>query len=313
MEDFGDYLALIPEDIMQSDAIIFDFDGTIASKANGGDPKHREDTELNYELYPGVDDTFKELIEQNILIIIVTNQSGFTQQKETIFVDLFERYEGKILILVAHKKNNYRKPNIGFIEVINNLNKDSKFNILYYCGDAVGDIETLNNIQIIESYKFKDTDLKFAENAKIDFILPEQIFWFNYHTIVPKKQIVIMMGLPGSGKSTLAKRLESENGFIRYSQDEYKGKLDKVFIKKDMKQNLENGNSIIIDATHYKKENREIWTNFANSLDIEYVILWCIRDGRPFNKKRDKPVNAAVYGRYKNEFTKPEDNYIIVA
>jgi hypothetical protein len=41
------------------------------------------------------------------------------------------------------------------------------------------------------------------------------------------------MGNPGSGKTTIAKRLE-RYGFVRYSQDEHNGKLNKTGIKKEM-------------------------------------------------------------------------------
>ena len=124
------------------------------------------------------------------------------------------------------------------------------------------------------------------------------------------------MGTPGSGKTIFARRLENEYNMVRYSQDEHGGKLNKSSIKKQMTDILNENKSIIIDATNSSSKNRQIWIDFANELNKSYIIVWFVRDGRPFNELRIlNKVPPVAYGVYTKYFTRPliEDNYIIMS
>lgn len=300
MEQNNDYVSLFPAEVTAEHCVIFDFDGTIAAKANGDIPGKAETDSNNFVLYHGVEEVLRDIMNRGIQIVIISNQSNFTEAKEQMFVNLFKYFDEKFIILVAHKKNKYRKPNIGFISLL------SRFQILFYCGDAIGETATF------PPFNYESTDLDFAKNANLEFLDPLEAFGSNYNTIVPKERVVIMMGTPGSGKTTLARRLEN-HGFTRYSQDEHKNKLDKVGLKKDMKRVLNEGGSIVLDATHSSETAKQVWIDLANSCNVDYIILWCVRCGRPFNKLRSNPVPPVAYVPYTKNFIRPSENYIIVS
>ncbi len=72
--------------------------------------------------------------------------------------------------------------------------------------------------------------------------------------------------------------------------------------------------SLIIDDTYNSSpfaclSNRMYWLTIGKMLSIKMAIVWCIRDGRPFNKLRDKPVSHFAYdGKYgyTKNFSDPE-------
>lgn len=119
------------------------------------------------------------------------------------------------------------------------------------------------------------------------------------------------MGVPGSGKTGLAKRIES-HGYVRYSQDE-KGDLQRKKCVKEMESQLNNGNKIVIDATHASSTKRKTFIDLANRLGKNIHILWLLRDGRSFNELRtDKKVPEVAYAIYTKYFSSPENNNTFV-
>lgn len=295
-----EYYVLTPDEYTSTRCIIFDFDGTLASKANGDMPEKSENNPENFILYHNVQNTLNDLMEDDTQIVIISNQSNFTSAKEQMFVNLFEMFDRRLLIYVAHKKNKYRKPNRGFLDLLSN------FEVLLYCGDAIGETSEY------PPYRYNSVDLDFATLNDIPFISPLEVFESNSETYIPTAKVVIMMGNQGSGKTTIAKRLESE-GFIRYSQDEHKNKLDKVGLKKIMASNISDGSSIVLDATHSSQKNRQVWIDFADHCSVDYIILWCVRDGRVFNQLRDIPVSSMAYIPYVKNFVRPTHNYVVIS
>lgn len=295
-----EYYQLLPDEFISNRCVIFDFDGTLAAKANGDIPGKAETDPDNFVLYHDVERVLNELMDDGIQIVIISNQSNFNEFKQQMFVNLFEMFDRKLIILVAHKKNQFRKPNSGFLKLLED------FEILLYCGDAIGQTSDF------PPYTYDSADYDFALSNNLEFISPMDVFESNFETYVPTAKVVIMMGNPGSGKTTVSKRLESE-GFIRYSQDEHKGKLDKVGLKKEMEKELQQGNSIVLDATHSSEKNRQVWIDLADKCSVNYVILWCVRDGRIFNALRSEPISKMAYIPYVKNFSRPQNNFIIIS
>lgn len=300
LTDYGQYMAYIPDDITAKECVIFDFDGTLVVKANGRPLYESETDESNFVILSGVVELLTDLIENDIQIVVVSNQSRLTQAKQNQFRLFNERFDNKLMFLVAHLKNEYRKPDIGFSELL------SQFEISAVCGDAVGP-ESEN-----PSFRWGNSDKMFAANLGVNFVDPIEAFGSNSETISPDDGVIIMMGNPGSGKTTLSRRLEDE-GRIRFSQDEYGGKLNTKTIKSEMEHHLKEGQSIIIDATHSSAKNRAVWIDLAKKCDVTYVILWCVRDGRPFNALREKPVKPVAYGVYSKYFERPDEHAIVIS
>ena len=300
LQEYDGYLAIIPEDITSERCAIFDFDGTLVTKANARPAYEAESISDNFVLLYGVKEAFEQLIENDIQIVILSNQSNLTTSKIKQFELFSSLFDNKIMFLIAHQKNEYRKPEIGFLKLLEN------FEILFMCGDAIGQDSEF------PPFQWSDSDKQFALNAGIDFYSPIEIFESNYDSINPTEKVIIMMGNQGSGKTTLSKRLENTNR-IRYSQDEYCGKLNTVKLKNEMKSQLRSGKSIILDATHSSAKNRQVWIKLAEEMGADYIILWCARDGRPFNALRAKPLKPVVYGTYSAHFDAPDDHFIVVS
>ena len=294
MNDSGSYLFLETDRDVCQECILFDFDGTLAVKANSDKPYSQETNEHNYVFLYNVENKIRSYINRNYLVIIISNQMYMTKAKENMFLNIYNFFDRRISIYVSNRNNRFRKPDTGFYDLIS-----SNYEIKYYCGDAVG-----NESDFIP-FKYSNVDLSFALNCSIPFYDPLEIFGSNFYTIVPKQQLVILMGIQGSGKTTIAKRLENEDDFVRFSQDECGNLKNKL---SEIREELQY-NRVVIDATNRKHSLRKQFINLCD----DYVILWCVRDGRPFNKLRKKPVHPAGIALYVKEFEIPLENFEIVS
>lgn len=63
----------------------------------------------------------------------------------------------------------------------------------------------------------------------------------------PEQEVIFMIGAPGSGKSAISKRIEKEWNYVRINQDELG---TKKAVDKELAIKLQNGNSIVLDATN---------------------------------------------------------------
>lgn len=287
--------------IWQSDEIdetsgklaIFDLDWTLVRPNVGIFPKNPKDI---YAL-PGRREKLKELIEEGYDIVIVTNQKvGKFQSKENIEKRL-ERVS-KVLgipvtIFAALAEDKYRKPQTGLWKLIKKMfDPDEAF----YVGDAAG-----------RRTDFDNSDKKWAEKVEIPFYLPEKIFKVKVPKIRKKKMLAIMVGVPGSGKSTFVEDYLVPAGYVHLSGDILKTR-PKIITQ--LKKNVKEGNSVVIDATNPTEKGRQEYIDIVQSIDpdYDYVIYYCVRNGEPWNALREKPVPKIALNRYYKNFEAPSEN-----
>lgn len=274
----------------------FDLDGTIVSYKNCQSPKRLDTDQYNYQF---LDLNMKDKIKHfsnEYNIVIITNQLNIKRDKLLFIQNIWIELECIPYIFIAHKKNIYRKPNITSIQILQqifNLQVDIKKS--FYCGDAIGLTSDY------PPYQWNNTDLLYCNNCGFNFIIPYQLFSFPYE--IATSNFVIMMGNQGSGKTTYALNLEKNYSYRRFSQDEYGTLLNRY---NEISHLLLNGINIVIDATFPSTEKRYPWVNLCVSLNKTITIVWCIRDGRPFNSKRNKPVPEIAYSQYAKNFNDPQ-------
>ena len=318
----------------------FDLDGTLITRSNSRHPAHnlKEGDEWTYLGY--VLKTLKKLHKKGYLIVIITNQSKFNKivfdQIESVRNDIEKNLDFSPFIFIAKKKDNFRKPEIGTIDLLYSIFKShGDFKISkksFFCGDAVG-----KNDEYLP-YRWHDVDYVFSKNIGFKFKRPIDLFPSNNQEVfdnVKFYDIVIMVGIQGSGKSTFAKKLENEK------LENEKLENEKLENEKLENEKLENENfcvverdvlktvpkmvkiakefllqkkKIVIDATNGKEKDRQIWYDLAKNMKIKNIcVVWCIRSGHIFNEERDKKIPSVALGAYSKNFQTPvhENTFIL--
>lgn len=269
MQDNGDYLFL-PGIITSNKIFGFDLDETLTTYKNGLNPiKYNEGSIDNY-LFLGC---IKEIIlklSNEYTIFIITNQYKLSLNKKLMIESVYENLDRIPNILCAHKKNQYRKPNNNFLNIINSVIENLDIRNSFYCGDAVGKFD------IFHPYKWSSSDYDFAINCGFQFVRPIDLFGVS--DVRPNQDIVLMMGTPGSLKTTFSKILENYYGYIRFSQDEI-GDLKKHISK--IRETLTSGGKVVLDCTFASSKNRIPFLELAKTINKNLLICWIIRFGEP--------------------------------
>ena len=225
-------------------------------------------------------------------IFIITNQTKISDNKKQLIKNVWNDLDRIPYVLCAHKNNEYRKPSPKFIDIITMLLTSNGISLdksnSYFSGDAVGPSDKF------APYQWGSDDYNFSLNAGLNFIRPIDLFGAS--SVIPTQDIVIMMGTPGSWKTTFAKLFEEQYGYRRLSQDEVGDLKNKI---SEVHNGLLRGDKFVLDATHASLSNKLPWLNLANQLNKTVMIAWVIREGRPWNKLRSKPVSHFAYvGKY---------------
>lgn len=310
-QSYNDQFLYLNGKISTNKIAAFDLDGTLIVYRNGHDPvKYNTVEENNWQFLGPIKNKIIEL-SKDYTIFIITNQLNLSQSKKNMISLVWNALDRIPFVLCAHKKNEYRKPNTTFMNVINSMlysngllqkNTQLQFDIKesFYCGDAVG----INDPFV--PYRWSSDDYQFSVNCGLKFIRPIDLFGCS--NVIPTQDIVIMMGTPGSLKTTFAKLLENNFGYIRLSQDEV-GDLSKKLSY--VYNGLMEGQKFVLDATFAKFQNRQPWLEIAQRLNKTVMIAWIIRDGRLWNKLRPNPISHFAYDGphgYCKNFNDPELN-----
>lgn len=256
---------------------MFDFDGTLVRSKSGKKMiSSVDDIKLNYDNIPNI---LNKLKKNNYQIIIFSNQKGISTKKTSEkeikerFNKFFKLVNMKVLTYIATSNDYYRKPHTNmFILFKNKFKKEIDLGKSFYIGDAGG------------RYKdFAISDRAFAYNLNVIFATPEEIFkddqsiHWNWkfpdpHTFIKtikfkpnleNKEMILLVGPPSSGKSTFAKTVYKSYKYI--SQDEL-GTITKTI--KYTKNEINNGNNIIIDNTNPTLDKRKLFIDLAKDYKI---------------------------------------------
>ncbi len=315
----NDYIEIIGAKFkMRSKMAAFDLDNTlICTKSGKTFPIDSTDWVFNYK---NVQSKLRELYEKKFCIIIISNQKGLNNSYQDWcfkLVEIEKELDIPIKVYASIANNIYRKPNIGFWDLLkgNNINMDESF----YCGDAIGRPSDHN-----------DTDYKFAINCGLKFISPEQMFMektikfnndFNYFdfdnfkniknniTFEKEKDLIILVGFPGSGKSTFITKNLDNYYFVSLDKEKTPAKCLKLVNKY-----MEMGRNIVVDNTNPSKESRKKFIDIAikNKYNVRCMKMLTQENHALHNNyyrylyKNQKFVPTIAYNIYKKKYEEPE-------
>jgi DNA 3'-phosphatase len=294
----------------------FDIDSTLITRPNGKSAVYAETDSDNWIWLGPVPLVLNVYKQRGWSICFYTNQSKYNdiikQKINNLINSINQLYGWEPWVFVAtacagsHSQrerhtasskapNKFRKPNPGILELIQ-FQPNSKS---FMCGDGVGPSD------LYAPYTWSDVDFQFAQNLGVKFIRPIDIFGSNLNFCNPKLkfQACILVGTPGSGKTSWAK-----------SHSKFPSSFDELKSEKAMcgmaGKALLNSELIIFDATNGTKEKRAKWINWIKTLNppINYCIVWFVREGRPWNSLRQKPVPEIAYNVYSKNFERPDES-----
>jgi bifunctional polynucleotide phosphatase/kinase len=298
---------------------LYDLDGTLIVSKSGR--RWAEDADDWVWAHPLVPTCIQARRELGVVVALVSNQSDWTRgpqsraKIESVLEALDKELGWRPMALVAtnpscrKKKDSdskpadpYRKPARGLYDVLlkhlgasyEDMSTLPAF--VTMCGDAAGPTDSCL------AYRWADSDRVFADNIGAVFERPCDIFSV---TTAPAPQprcqgqeLVVLVGNPGSGKTTTARRFVAA-GYVHVEQDAVGSKAAAL---KAVKAALASGKSVVVDATHGSADNRAPYIGLCAGVRF----LWHIRDGRPYNAVREKPVPEIAYAVYSKHFSVPK-------
>jgi bifunctional polynucleotide phosphatase/kinase len=273
----------------------FDIDWTLSYPEKKLFPKDPEDIQL----LPNRQEKLERLFKMGYTIVLFTNQKSKSKNQKLERVEriktIIKKINVPVFAFIATGDDNYRKPNIGMWEKLQQIIPNIKYS--FFVGDAMG-----------RPQDFSDSDKLFAINANINYYNPEEFFDHNIvFNLNPRKNMIVLVGAPGTGKSSYVKEYLSPLGFKHVSRD-LLGNSKQKFLKA-IQQTVQEGLSLVIDATNPKQDEREIYYNIAKKANYQINVLYFVRNGYNWNKLRENPVPTIGYHiYYKNLIPPNKDN-----
>lgn len=289
----------IPENFKPTDKFyLFDVDGTLITSKSGRQITKDAD---DIFLLGNIQDKFVELQRNGYTILLVSNQAIWNSDSQSKIDYLQKRFNVPVVVATG-KNSEYRKPSPSAWHCFLNHPKvatdPSTITELHMVGDAAGPTSSyLSN-------RWDDCDAKFAQAIGAIFHEPQDFFSHSKPCLPYKQSLIVMMGTPGSGKTTTAKEIANQSGAIHIEQDNYRTTRQ---VEVAVKAALDEGKSVIIDATHPSRDKRQGWYNLADTYGAQKHVVWCVRDGRAYNAAREKPVPSLVYNIYSGKFSSPQN------
>ena len=142
--------------------------------------------------------------------------------------------------------------------------------------------------------------------------------------------IIVVSGLPGTGKSYFAEKLSDRLGAVHLNSDKLRNALhargkytidDKMHIYQVMAektdQALDQGKSVIVDATFYKREMIELFISLAKerTAPIRFIKIEAdetlVRE-RLQKRRTDSEADFQVYVKIKDEFDELDVPHLVI-
>lgn len=321
---------IITNELKYEKLACFDLDFTLIKPSSGNKfPKNKDDWCWNYDSVPKI---LRNYYENNYTIVIFTNQKNLKNYIDFKYkLDIItEKLNIPINYLISTSNDKYRKPCNGmFIELENMYPCKIDNKASFYCGDACG-----------RSHDFSDSDLLFAHNIQLPFILPEIVFKQNQSYILPelkshpllnyisnsdlekeilnkinvsllnKHTCIINIGIQASGKSFFSNNISNlYNTFNILNNDTFKNKSK---LQTKFKKLVEEQSNIIIDNTNPDYETRKYYVDILNEQNYNIIYVWFdlpLDVSLYLNNYRkqilNKNIPTVAYNIYKKKFNKP--------
>lgn len=273
-------------------AIAFDLDWTLTYGRKGLYPREAQDIYL----MPGREKKLIELARKGWGFVIYTNQlcksaKEIAMKKARVLTayNLIKNI-GNVAVFMATGDDEFRKPNIGMHNKFKELYKTKVYTMV---GDAAG-----------RPQDHSDSDLEFAKNNELRFLVPENVFKVEMCGVPQEKTLVILMGMPGSGKTTTYKKYLEPKGYIHINQDTLKTAA-KVY--NATYEAMQQGLNICLDNTNASEEKRKVYYELAEEYGYQIKIWYLVRDGYGWNKLRESRVPDIAYHMYFKHLSFPTD------
>lgn len=158
-------------------------------------------------------------------------------------------------------------------------------------------------------------DSLFALRAGLNFLLPSELPPQAEPDFPAEGQqeMIIMVGQQGSGKTTWAVSIAENLDYTLIASEPVPS--EKAIVIKDKKrryrmieQLLQQGDSLIIDATHPTRASRAELIQLAQKYNVPVRLFWVSRPGRLYNELREKPVSEIALRTYTKNFERPSSD-----
>ena len=217
----------------------FDYDHTLVKPKKGTFSLNIDDWIWLRNNVPSV---VTNLYNNGYAIVIFTNQSKAFKIEQIKNVLLTLNIPIRVYV---GQSNECRKPNTFMWDLFcKNVYIDKTQS--FFVGDAIGRVGD-----------WSDSDKQFANAIELPLYSPEHMFPFENKSVTPfvpshTQELILMMGYPGSGKTTYVEQ-QIPDTYTKLHGDDLKTDAKK---KKAVKNYLEIGKSVVLDATHASKKTK---------------------------------------------------------
>lgn len=142
--------------------------------------------------------------------------------------------------------------------------------------------------------------------------------------------LIAVSGLPGSGKSFFAMKLAERLGAVYISSDQTRKAMDamgryrfedKLNVYEEMAkragEGLRKGQTLVVDATFYRHEMRDMFSTLCTLLHKPFYNLEIQADNETIKERLSKPridseADFAVYQQLVREYEKPAGSQLVI-
>jgi bifunctional polynucleotide phosphatase/kinase len=247
-----------------------------------------------------VPDVLKKLYDDGYCIIIISNQTRNTVMKTNQIIAAMSTLGIPSMILVASEDTD-KKPNTTMYDMITQMTtKQIDIKKSFYVGDALGRPDD-----------WSDSDKQFGLNIGFTNIYsPDHMFGEVDDNAVPiqsiglvkHQEIIVMVGFPGSGKSTVASTFS--NYKILHGDELVTSKK----MIKEAEKHVQEGASVIFDATNPTKEKRQEYIALAHKYNLPsrcIVMQTDMAEAMFRNNKRNKIIPKITYYVFRKKYQEP--------
>lgn len=279
----------------------YDLDNTIIQSNNGYG--NFCETEDDWHVIHDMQQDITNKRAEGYIIIIFTNQASTKKRDITLsrISNVATALGNDLLVLVATKRNMYRKPNIGMWNVMCSI-LNCEVTLFIYKGD--NDVDDRGFAQNVSNETKIDVDFTLIKNEETSD-KDEKDMSDMSDILTDNERIIIMQGMPASGKSTFATKLRdallAKGQNVVIASNDIHGKKT-LNVAKDA---LKNGNIVIIDNTHATRTQRAPFIAMGREMN-HHILGIHINTPRGIcevrNAGRVNKVSRIVYNIYVGKF-----------